>query len=401
MENKKITVVIVNDFDYIQGGASKVALNTAELLYNEGIDVILFSATHQENNYKFKQISTMQKECLTDGIRGAVRSIANLKVKRKFNELLKTLNPKTTIIHVHGWTKSLSSIIFKVAKKNGFKVALTVHDYFTVCPNGGFYNYNDCEICQKTPMSFKCLRTNCDSRNYYFKLFRSFRQFVQNLNTKKLKNIDYFISISDFSINKLKAYIPKEKNIKKIYNPISILKGDRIKVEENDTYLYVGRITKEKGVDFFCDAISSLNLKGIIVGDGNEKKYLKDKYQHNRIEFVGWQDSESVSEYMSMAKCLIFPSRWYEGAPLTILEAISKGIPCIVSDRCAAIEFINDNNGIIYDGTNVESLKEKIKNYEKMNIKKLSISAYENYWKIPYNEERYIKELLKFYNECL
>lgn len=401
MKDKNITVVIVNDFDYVQGGASKVALTTAELLHERGTNVILFSATHKENNYKFKQISTMQKECLKDGIKGAFRSIYNIKVKRKFNELLKTLDVNNTVIHIHGWTKSLSSIVFEVAKKRGFKVALTVHDYFTVCPNGGFYNYNKCEICKEKPLSFKCVKTNCDSRNYYFKLYRVFRQFVQNINTKRLKNIDYFISISDFSIDKIKKYIPNKKNIKKIYNPISVLKGDRIKVEKNNTYLYVGRVDKEKGVDFFCNAISSLNLNGIIVGDGNEREHLQNKYKDSKIEFVGWQKTEDVLKYMEKAKCLIFPSKWYEGAPLTILEAVSKGIPCIVSDKCAAIEFINNNNGLIYNGVNVEDLKEKIKEYEQIDIKGLSTSTYDNYWKKPYNEEKYISEILNFYNEVI
>ena len=79
MENKDLTVIVVNDFDYVQGGASKIALDTAQTLYDNGINVIYFSATHQENDYKFKQVTTNQKECLKDGIKGAIRSLYNFK----------------------------------------------------------------------------------------------------------------------------------------------------------------------------------------------------------------------------------------------------------------------------------------------------------------------------------
>jgi len=70
-------------------------------------------------------------------------------------------------------------------------------------------------------MSLDCMLTNCDSRNYLFKIYRCIRQFVQNINIKKSDNLN-IVSISDFSFDKLKNYDLKKLNIEKIYNPISI-----------------------------------------------------------------------------------------------------------------------------------------------------------------------------------
>jgi len=400
MKDKDLTVVIVNDFDYIQGGASKVAIDTAKLLHKNKVNVIYFSATHKKNDYPFKQITTNQKECLTDGIKGAIRGIYNFKAAKEFTKLLKTLDRNKTIIHVHGWTKSLSSSIFRIANKENFKVILTLHDYFTVCPNGGFFNYKKCKICKKKAMSLDCMLTNCDSRNYLFKIYRCIRQFVQNINIKKSDNLN-IVSISDFSFDKLKNYDLKKLNIEKIYNPISIEKNKRVNIEKNKYYIYVGRISQEKGVDIFCKAIDELKLDAIVVGDGSEKCKLEKKYNSNKIKFVGWQDTASVEKYFQQAKCLVFPSRWYEGAPLTILEALSKGIPCIVSNQCAGIEFINKNNGIIYDGTTSEDLKNKILKYEKLNIKELGEKTYNYYWEKPYDESRYISNIINFYYKCI
>lgn len=392
MENKT-TIVIVNDFDYIQGGASKVAIDTAILLHENKYNVIFFSATHKDNDYKFKQVCTNQNECLKDGIKGALRGLKNNKVEKEFSKLLDSLDKNNTIIHIHGWTKSLSSIIFKVAYKKNFKTVLTMHDYFTACPNGGFYNYKKNQICELNPMSFKCKKCNCDSRNYLFKIYRIIRQKIQNKNMKYLNN---YIYISEFSYNVLKKY--NKGNFYKVYNPIPIKKSDRTNVEKNNYYVYIGRISKEKGVDKFCTALNKLKLKGIVVGDGSEKEALENEYSN--VEFVGWKNSLEVQEYMKNAKALIFPSNWYEGSPLTIMEALSNGLPCIVPEKCAASDYINEDNGLIFDGT-VDSLVDKIEKYEKMNIKKISENAYNNYWKEPFDNKRYLKELKKVYDKII
>lgn len=397
MANKPLTVVIVNDFDYVQGGASKVAIDTAKLLYEKDIDVIFFSSTHKENNYMFKQITTNQKECLKDGINGALRGLYNFKVAKELKKLLSTLDKDNTIIHVHGWTKSLSSSIFRIAFKMNFKVVLTLHDYFTACPNGGFFNYKKNKICKYKPLSIKCLMCNCDSRNYLFKIYRVFRQMVQNYNMKHLKNV---ITISDFSFDKLEKYFNTSIKSYKVYNPITLRKNKRTLIENNKYYIYVGRVSKEKGVEIFCEALTKLKKKAIIVGDGEQLKLLKEKYKNSYIEFVGWKNSNEVKEYMNKSKALVFPSKWYEGAPLTIMESLALGLPCIVSKNCAASEFIDKSNGLIFDGT-VDDLIRKIEIYEKIDIKILSESAYRRYWNNPFDESTYINHLIKVYKDIM
>lgn len=401
MKSNNLTVVIVNDFDYIQGGASKVAIDTAKLLYDNDINVIFFSATHKENDYKFKQICTNQNECLKDGIRGAFRGLYNIKAAKEFKKLLKTLDRNNTIIHVHGWTKSLSSSIFRIAKKQKFKIALTLHDYFTVCPNGGFFNYKKCEICKKKAMSFDCIKTNCDSRNYLFKIYRCIRQTIQNLNTKNLKNIDYFISISDFSVDKLKSYFYKNINIRKITNPISVNSNDRVEAEKNSSYLYVGRVSKEKGVDIFCRAISKLKLPAIVVGDGSELGHLKKEYP--KIKFVGWKSNNEVLEYMKQARCLVFPSLWYETAGLTAIEASLLGIPVITSNSTAATDYIKDNyDGLYFKTGDTKDLINKIKaTKDDKIVELLSTNAYSKTINKTYSFSIYYEQLKKLYNDIL
>lgn len=400
--NKIENVVIINDFDYVQGGASKVAIDTAKILANENINVYFFSATDNEEAklHNVKYITTKQGEALkdTNKIRGIVNGIYNIKAKNELKKLLNTLDSQKTIIHVHGWTKALSSSVFDIAFKMNFKVVLTMHDYFTACPNGGYFNYKKNEICKLKPLSWKCIKCNCDSRNYSFKLYRILRQFVQNKIVRLNERIKYVISISDFSEGILKPTLNKNIKIKKIYNPIETEnKAEMLDLKQNEYYLYVGRISKEKGVELFCQAITELNYKGISVGDGDEKEKLERQYTN--IEFTGWKDKKEVKSYMERARALIFPSKWYEGAPLTPLEAMSIGLPCVVSSKCAASEFIqNGKNGFVFE--DIEDLKNKIRYLnENKELEVMGENAYKSYWDKPFNEEMYIKNIIKFYNE--
>lgn len=370
-------IVIINDFNYVQGGASKVAVDTAKLLQKENINVYFFSAVDSEKDKikGVKYISTNQNEAMKEKnkLKGLINGIYNFKAKKELKKLLLTLDKESTVLHVHGWTKALSSSVFDIAFKMKFKVVLTLHDYFTACPNGGYFDYKENKICKRKPLSWECIKCNCDSRNYYFKLYRVMRQFVQNKIVKLNYRLENVITISEFSENILKQTLGKQAKINRIYNPIDIDENrEKVNPSKNKYYLNVGRVSKEKGVELFCQAITELGYKGIVVGDGDEKEKLKKQYP--KIEFVGWKTSEEVKQYMKKAKALIFPSRLYEGSPLTPLEAMQYGIPCLVSDVSAAIDYVKSPELIFR--LNTESLKETILQYEK-NIEKYSTQSLE------------------------
>ena len=138
-------IVIINDFDYTQGGASKVAIDTANLLCND-YNVYFFSGDSSMTstlNKKVIKICTYQGEALKNKNKliGSINGIYNFKAKKMLKNVLKKLKNEETIVHIHGWTKCLSSSVFDICWKMNFKVILTLHDYFTACPNGGYFNY--------------------------------------------------------------------------------------------------------------------------------------------------------------------------------------------------------------------------------------------------------------------
>ena len=81
------TVIIVNDFNYVQGGASKVAIDTARILKEDGLNVIFFSAVNknEENIDGIKYISTNQNEALKEKnkIKGIIKRNIQFQGKKR------------------------------------------------------------------------------------------------------------------------------------------------------------------------------------------------------------------------------------------------------------------------------------------------------------------------------
>ncbi|MDO4179035.1 MAG: glycosyltransferase [Phascolarctobacterium sp.] len=383
-------IIVINDFDYTQGGASKVAIDTANLLAEKGFNCVFFSVVHSETSSlatSVKKVTLNQKEFLKSNnkIVGALKGLRNYDVEQKLNELLDGFSNVDTIVHVHGWTKACSSVVFRVLKKRKFKTVLTLHDYFAYCPNGGMYNFNTRKACNLKPCSLQCIATNCDSRNYFFKVYRLVRQFVYRCDMDS-HYINY-IFVSEFLKNKFYHNFKIEyKSYKVLTNPCSFSCSKKDKVYD---FVYVGRTDKEKGIDLYVKlAKTLLQYKFLIVGN-----QLPGSLQQNVVA-TGWVSEDDVEEYLSMSRCLVLPSLWPETYGLNVFKAKKMGLQCIVSSNTGAADIV-DNNDIVFEQGNFEDLLEKVKcdseSYMQVDITDGFYS----------NHDDYIEKLTSFYDEVL
>ncbi len=125
------------------------------------------------------------------------------------------------------------------------------------------------------------------------KWYRNIRQMVQNKVLKQVKpNVIY---ITEFSKDKLSLDDNYRNNCYNLTNFVEIEKKARIQVEKNENYLFIGRISAEKGIDVFCEAISAAKVPGIVIGEGPLKKEYEEKYP--AISFVGWKNHDEMTEY--------------------------------------------------------------------------------------------------------
>ena len=122
----------------------------------------------------------------------------------------------------------------------------------------------------------------------------------------------------------------------------------------------------------------------------------------NELHFVGWKNSDEIDKYAVKAKGLVFPSVWYEAAPLTIPEVMGKyGLPCIVSDACAGQDYIHNGiNGYIFKNGDVNDLIDKL-NLLDMKSKKLQENILHSFNRNMYSKNTHASNLIKEYNKIL
>ena len=403
MEQLK-NIIIVNDFAKADGGAAMVAVDTALSLADKYCVYFLTSVLPIDQRFgksKVKVVCMNKPDILGDKsrLRATIKGLYDRDVEKRLESLLDSLDASGTIVHVHTWTKALTSAVFRVTAKKNFHLVLTLHDFFGFCPNGGFFNFKKKQICERRSMSLGCVATNCDARSYPQKVWRMLRFLIQSKNLWANEKLT-LLYISEFCRKVSEAYVPKGVRMLYLPDPVDLSENEKAPIENNTQYLFLGRISPEKGAGLFCQAISELGLRGLVVGDGYMRNDLEKKYPN--IEFAGWALGERKKQLMLRAKALVFPSFLGETFGLSVAEAKSYGIPCIVPDRCAAAEQVEDGKtGFIFNTGNLDSLKEAILKYEQADIAKMQQTLIDTFDAKSLSMETHVKNLLEIYNQIL
>ena len=399
-------IIFVTDDCGIVGGGPKVQTFEANY-FSQFYNVVYFCGfiTSKEcMNPNIKIISVYETSFLKNPnrLKGAMLGLYSKKAQKMLTNLLKDYSPEDTIIHVQGYVSALSSSVFKPIYKSKIPVFYTLHAYHLVCPNGGFYNFPKSKICTLKPGSLKCRCSNCDSRSYLFKIYRLVRRVFEKHFIKVGKNNIHYIFLSRLSYEKMIDYLKPKVEYRFIHNPIESRNITVNNIENNHSYLFVGRVTKEKGIVELCDYVDRLGLDLNIVGSGNLLEDLENKYKENKhIRFHGWQNYDYINKMMLESRALIFPSLWYECEPLTVLEAKSAGLPVLVSSLCASVEDVTEKSGMIFNPYSFDEFSNSIKVFENDKaLKEMSINAKKEFDEYEMNNKHY-DELLKFYNDVL
>jgi glycosyltransferase involved in cell wall biosynthesis len=401
-----LDVVVVNDFAHVNGGAAEVALSSAVGLAGRGHKVTLLAAVApvapELGESGVRVVLTDQFDIKSDPnrLRAAFQGIWNPRAAKQTSRVLAHCDPKCTIVHVHGWCKALSSSVVREADRLGFRVVLTLHDYFYTCPSGGFFNFPQEKICHLRPLSTACILENCDRDGYAQKLWRSLRQEVQNT-VGSFGDIRFFITLSDFSEEILRPLLPPDATLYRVPNPINVERRPAVDVARNQQFVALGRMSAEKGLTLLARAAADLGCELTVIGDGPSRQEVCSLYPRTRV--TGWLSKSEVTQHLGLARALVFPSIWYEAQPLVVGEAAASGVPAIVPDQCAAREWVvNGITGLWFESGSVSDLTAKMTQLQDSETAgRMGRAAYENYWRSPATMTKHIEKLETCYQSIL
>jgi len=398
-------ILQINSCHYRRGGADVVYLNTCEMLEQKGHTVFCFTQQLPDNEInKYSsfcpKVNDFRKGSFVKKVASVPSFIYNQNVKKKLKSFITFSKPE--IAHLHLFLGSLSVSILDALNELNIPVISTIHDYRLLCPA---YNFLDgrnkvCELC-KDGIYLRCSLKRCSldhklSHSTMLALDAYYRKYFIN----PINKIDYFIFVSNFSRNKhieFNQYYENKSSVLYNFNRNSI---NRFYSARGDYFLYIGRLSQEKGIDTLINAIQNINVKLKVVGIGP----LKEKYQnrcYENIDFLGFKSGEALWELISKSSFVIVPSECYENNPMSIVEAFSFGKPVIGANVGSIPEIVFDSeNGYVFEPRNIESLAKTITNASNISDEKyfnLSLSAF-NFAQENFNPKNYYQHLINIYN---
>ena len=400
-------VVIISDFGDVTGGASKVAILSARGLAERGVGVLFICAIAPINamlshrNIEIRCFGLQNIWERSSRTEAAVQGIWNAEAARRLALELRAIDSSTSLVHFHQWTKCFSPSAIAAAGASGCPVAITLHDYFAVCPNGAYYDFKRQAPCQVTPLSVACIGTNCDARSYPHKIVRLIRQAAVRWSLDRAARPVNLIHVSSFAKWAVEPFLPKGANNFVVPNPVDVDRSARVAVGRNRNFLYIGRFTLEKGCVQAATAARAAKVPITFLGSGPAESAIRTANPEARI--LPWGTAAAVAEAFASARALLFPSLWFETSGLVVAEALAHGVPAIVSRATAAAGLIDDGtSGLLVDPGDVGGLEDCLEQLRDDDLaEQLSRGAYQAYWRDPPDRTRHAEMLTRAYHEIL
>ena len=189
-----------------------------------------------------------------------------------------------------------------------------------------------------------------------------------------LRSANLILVLDNDSLNQ---YINYNKNVVKVNNSIILPEEDYSDKQLHTPIrlLFVGRLSKVKRIDEIIKAVENCKEDVIltIVGDGEERTHLESLVETNRVKFTGALKPEQVKNEMIRGDILVMNSV-LEGKPMTIIEAMSYGMPIITTNVGGISELVEfGGNAIETDGTFLQIIC-AIKNIMSQYTEKVALS---------------------------
>lgn len=230
--------------------------------------------------------------------------------------------------------------------------------------------------------------------------FRIMVRPLRRMDLKSTRNVDYFITISEYAKDLVKKYYGKESVV--IHPPVEVddfneAYSNRRNDSRADYFITTSRQVNWKRLDLAVRACLMTQRRLLVIGEGPEHKRLEKMAKNSGlVEFLPLMKKEELRTHLAGAKGYLFPS--LEPFGIAPVEALATGCPVIAFKEGGTRDYIKEGeNGILFEEQTAKSLAEAILRFDKIKFSKQRIV---NSAKI-FSEERFDKELKDYINEVL
>ena len=345
-----MTLLLVNKFHYLKGGAERYYLDLGDSLAARGDQVVYFSMRHPANRPAgpddafIPEIDFRSRMGPFARVRSGVKSIHNTEAAHLVRDLVRRRKPE--VAHLHNIYHQLSPSVIRAIDREGIGIVQTLHDYKLVCP--GYLLLTEGSTCERCRGGryYQAFRHRCllESRGasavgmveaYFHAWMRTYEK------------VRFFICPSRFLLEKVASFgIAPERLIHLPY----FLPIERYTpaARRDAYYVYAGRLSREKGIATLLEAHARLprtRLPLRILGDGPLREALEGRKLEldlDDVRFEGFQEPDRLREILAGALFVAVPSEWYENYPYAILEAFALARPVLGARIGGIPELVRD-----------------------------------------------------------
>ena len=183
---------------------------------------------------------------------------------------------------------------------------------------------------------------------------------------KKYINILREYNLKIIALNEFcKDYLIKKgvdrSKVFKNYNPFEIHESHTYSAD-SEYVVYAGALTEQKGIKDLLESWreSKINLKLLIIGNGQLEKEIIKKYSSGNIEFLGFLENKKTIDLIKKARAVITATKMFEGQPRLISEASAHGVPSIYPSFGGLDEYFPDDYKFSFKQFDYPDLVKKI-----------------------------------------
>lgn len=346
--------IVLLHYRWFEGdGPERYCFNIKRVLEQDGHSVIPFSVKNSRNQPS--EFDRFFLESIDDEVhfgdntpasrspRKALASIQRMywshEARLKFAALLDEVRPD--LVYALQYHNKISPSFLKEARRRGVPVVHRISDFQYMCPNATFFTQGHiCEDCLNGH-AWSCVRNRCVHNSLAMSVLKlGAKKFHDAIRTTDL--IDAFVVPSSFTLSKLAQFgIPTSRlhHIPTFYGGTP-----HTPAAYEPFFLFIGRITEQKGVRTLVEAFADTNMPLKIIGtstDGLHHQLQQSLLGRNHhIEFLGFKPFEEIVPYLERCRATIVPSEWYDNFPNSILESFAYAKPVIASRLGSMLETV-------------------------------------------------------------